>query len=126
MEAADLATWHTIGWACNRNRTSDDTIGTVSMSTWQNLRGATKSSNDRWIKGVCGGLGAATSIPSWMWRVAFIFLAFAYFAGLILYVALWLCMPMNKGDTEPRTVPAGGPSTSGGQAGAAEGPSSVS
>jgi len=96
------------------------------MSTWRNLRRATKSPNDRWIGGVCGGLGAATPIPSWMWRVAFIFLSFAYFAGLILYVALWVCMPRNKGHNEPGTGLTGGPSTSGGHAGAAEGPSSVS
>ncbi len=66
------------------------------MSMWQNLKSATKSSNDRWIGGVCGGLGAATPIPSWMWRVAFLFSLLAFGVGLLLYLVLWICMPKDK------------------------------
>lgn len=63
------------------------------MSMWQNLKGATKSPNDRWIGGVCGGLGAATPLPSWMWRVIFLFSLLAFGVGLLLYLVLWVCMP---------------------------------
>jgi phage shock protein PspC (stress-responsive transcriptional regulator) len=66
---------------------------------WQNLKGATKSSNDRWIGGVCGGLGAATPLPSWMWRVAFLFSLLAFGVGLLLYLVLWICMPRDKSIT---------------------------
>ena len=66
------------------------------MSAW-NIKGATKSSTDKWIGGVCGGLGAATPLPSWMWRAAFLFTAIAYGFGLLLYIVLWICMPKGAG-----------------------------
>jgi phage shock protein C len=49
------------------------------------------------IGGVCGGLGAATSIPSWMWRAAFLFCVLTFGVGLLLYAVLWICVP----DDEP-------------------------
>jgi phage shock protein C len=71
------------------------------MSTWENLKKATTSSKDRWIGGVCGGLGAATPIPSWLWRAAFVFCLLAFGAGLLLYLVLWICMPSDKARSEP-------------------------
>ncbi|HUD47760.1 MAG TPA: PspC domain-containing protein [Candidatus Baltobacteraceae bacterium] len=70
------------------------------MSTWQNLKTATKSSRDKWIGGVCGGLGAATPLPSWIWRAAFVFCLLAFGAGLLLYLVLWICMPAEKAPSE--------------------------
>lgn len=66
------------------------------MSVWQNLKTVTKSSTDKRIGGVCGGLGAATPVPSWMWRAAFLFSLLAFGAGLFLYVVLWICMPSDQ------------------------------
>ena len=63
------------------------------MSTWNNLKRMRKSSTDQMIGGVCGGLGAATPIPSWMWRAAFLFCLLAFGFGLVLYLVLWICMP---------------------------------
>lgn len=70
------------------------------MSIWQDLKNATKSSKDRWIGGVCGGLGAATPVPSWMWRVVLLFSLLAFGIGLILYVVLWICMPSDRKESE--------------------------
>lgn len=66
------------------------------MSIWENLKMAKRSSTDRLIGGVCGGLGEATPIPSWMWRAGFLFSMLAFGAGLLLYVVLWICMPKDK------------------------------
>jgi phage shock protein C len=66
------------------------------MSNLQNLKKATKSSKDKWIGGVCGGLGAATPVPSWMWRAVFVFCLLAFGFGLLLYVVLWIFMPTDK------------------------------
>jgi phage shock protein C len=63
------------------------------MSVWQNLKAARKSSKDCWIGGVCGGLGEATPIPSWMWRVLLLFSLLTFGFGLLLYVLLWICLP---------------------------------
>lgn len=85
------------------------------MSVWQDVKRATKSPKDRWIAGVCGGLGAATPVPAWMWRVGFIAGAFLYGAGLILYGALWICMPRNSGGAGLGDSADGGLATPGGE-----------
>jgi phage shock protein C len=60
------------------------------------LQKLTKSPQDNWIGGVCGGLGEHTSIPSWCWRFLFsvMFLFFGF--GLILYILLWIFVPAGK------------------------------
>ncbi len=53
----------------------------------------TKSKDDRWIGGVCGGLGIHTPVPSWAWRVLFCLLLFWFGTGLLIYILLWIFMP---------------------------------
>ena len=65
------------------------------MSTWQNLKNARKSSKDKMIGGVCGGLGEATEIPSWMWRAIFLICLLFFGFGLLPYIILWICMPKD-------------------------------
>jgi phage shock protein C len=67
-----------------------------------------RSATDRKIGGVCGGLGAATAVPSWIWRMGFVAVTFFYGAGPILYVLLWVSIP--KPGLEPARAgqPAGG------------------
>jgi phage shock protein PspC (stress-responsive transcriptional regulator) len=48
---------------------------------------------DRWLGGVCGGLGAATGVPSWVWRLVFVCGALCGGTGLLLYVLLWIFVP---------------------------------
>ncbi len=52
-----------------------------------------KSSNDRVIDGICGGLGAYTPVPSVVWRVIFVLTALSGGAGLIAYLLMWWLMP---------------------------------
>ena len=60
------------------------------------LQNFTKSEKDRWIGGVCGGLGEHTFIPSWCWRLIFSLLFFFGGFGLLLYVFLWIFVPNSK------------------------------
>jgi len=54
-----------------------------------------RSRTDRVISGVCGGLGKQTDLPSWAWRVIFC-LTFLYFgAGLVIYLLLWIFLPLE-------------------------------
>ena len=71
------------------------------MNIWQNLKALTKSSTDSWIGGVCGGLGKATPLASWMWRALFLFFALAFGLGLVLYLVLWICVPSSELESEP-------------------------
>ncbi|MGZ3594924.1 MAG: PspC domain-containing protein [Syntrophales bacterium] len=44
----------------------------MSDKSW--LQGLTKSQKDKWICGVCGGLGEDSPAPSWCWRIIFVLL----------------------------------------------------
>jgi len=52
-----------------------------------------RSTTDRWIAGVCGGLSLATGIDSWVWRLIFAVLLFIGGSGLLVYILLWLFVP---------------------------------
>lgn len=72
----------------------------TSLLTLQNL---SRSRRDRWIGGVCGGLGKHTEVPSWVWRVAFCIGTLFYGVGLGLYILLWVFMP--DGTQDPQLKP---------------------
>lgn len=47
-----------------------------------------RSRDDRWIAGVCGGLGRHFNIDPILIRIGFIIASFGYAIGLILYIIL--------------------------------------
>ncbi|MCC7146351.1 MAG: PspC domain-containing protein [Phycisphaeraceae bacterium] len=59
------------------------------------LRNLARSDVDKKIAGICGGFGKYTSIPSWLWRAVFLMGIFAGGFGVIAYVCLWICMPVE-------------------------------
>lgn len=61
-------------------------------SALQQLR---RSVQDRWIGGVCGGLGLLTNIPSWAWRILFVLTALLHGLGVVMYLLLWIFVPLN-------------------------------
>jgi phage shock protein PspC (stress-responsive transcriptional regulator) len=52
-----------------------------------------RSRGDRWLGGVCGGLGVATGVESWIWRLILVALAFFGGTGVLLYLLLWIFVP---------------------------------
>ena len=52
-----------------------------------------RSRDDRWLGGVCGGIGRATGVATWIWRLLFAVLAVFGGTGILLYVLLWILMP---------------------------------
>lgn len=51
------------------------------------------SDDDRWIAGVCGGIGTLTGVDPWVWRLVFLLgLLLGGFTAL-LYILLWLLVP---------------------------------
>jgi phage shock protein PspC (stress-responsive transcriptional regulator) len=52
-----------------------------------------RSVGDRWLAGVCGGLGIATGVESWVWRLVFAALLLWGGVGLIVYLLLWIFVP---------------------------------
>src|SRR5260221_10184727 len=60
------------------------------------LRNLSKSKSDVMIGGVCGGLGARTPIPTWIWRAGFLASLFFFGTGGLLYIILWIALPDEK------------------------------
>ena len=48
---------------------------------------------DRWLGGVCGGLGRVSGVDSWVWRLVFaLCVMFAGF-GALIYLLMWIFVP---------------------------------
>src|SRR6059058_6158300 len=60
----------------------------------------TRSSDDKVLTGLCGGLGRHFGIDPIVFRIAFVVLALAGGTGIVLYVAGWLLIPDDSGLTE--------------------------
>lgn len=60
------------------------------------LRSIKKSNVDEVFCGVCGGLGLATPIPSWMWRIGFCLAVWFTGFGLFAYILLAIFMPDSE------------------------------
>ncbi len=55
-----------------------------------------RSSRDRWIGGVCGGLGVMSGIPSWAWRILFVLALCLHGIGFLIYILLWIFVPLQS------------------------------
>jgi phage shock protein C len=71
-----------------------------TTSTLKELR---RSLTDRWIGGVCGGLGEITGVPSWSWRILFVLMALVHGVGVIIYILLWIFVPVQTDVRQPAT-----------------------
>ena len=68
----------------------------------QSLNGFRRSATDRWVGGVCGGLAVSTGMETWLWRLLFA-LALCTGFGLLVYLALWIFVPLERSAPELRT-----------------------
>jgi len=64
-------------------------------STAASINGFRRTATDRWIGGVCGGLGRSTGVESWLWRLLFVVFTMFGGAGLLIYVLLWIFVPLE-------------------------------
>ena len=52
-----------------------------------------RSRTDKWLGGVCGGLGRVSGVESWIWRLVFaLCVVFAGF-GALIYLLMWIFVP---------------------------------
>jgi phage shock protein C len=54
-----------------------------------------RSRDERWLAGVCGGIGEYFDIDSTVIRVVFVLATFILGGGLWIYLILWIIMPLN-------------------------------
>ena len=62
------------------------------------LRRLRRSSSDRMVGGVCGGIAAYVGIDPVLVRIGFILLSIAGATGLLLYLLLWAVVPAEGSD----------------------------
>ena len=72
-------------------RTPDDAAPSAGPNA--SLNSFRRSRSDRWFGGVCGGIGRATGVEAWVWRLLFAVLFIFAGAGLLVYVLLWIFVP---------------------------------
>ena len=58
-----------------------------------------RCADDRWIGGVCGGIGKLTGTESWIWRLLFAVGLLAGGVGGVLYMLMWILVP-SENDVE--------------------------
>jgi phage shock protein C len=54
-----------------------------------------RSKDNRWLVGVCGGIGDYFDMDATVIRVIFVLTAFILGGGLWIYLILWIIMPLN-------------------------------
>ncbi len=74
-----------------------------------------RSTTDKMVAGVCGGLAQYLEVDAVLVRIAFVVLALLGGPGILLYIILWVVMPE---DTSAAGVP---PAASSGDGGASLG-----
>ena len=57
-----------------------------------------RSRDERWLVGVCGGIGEYFDIDATVIRVLFVLAAFILGGGLWIYLILWIIMPLDPGE----------------------------
>ncbi len=78
-----------------KTRLLDGPCGLGKIPPVAALNALRRSRSDRWIAGVCGGIAHATGVESWLCRLLFAILSFFGGAGLVLYVLLWIFVPVE-------------------------------
>jgi len=59
------------------------------------INGLRRSRDDRWLGGVCGGIGQSTGIAAWLWRLVFTALALCAGTGVLVYLLMWVFVPLE-------------------------------
>jgi phage shock protein C len=60
-----------------------------------------RSRDERWLAGVCGGIGEYLDIDPTVIRVLFVLAFFIFGGGLWVYIILWIIIPLNPADYYP-------------------------
>ena len=72
---------------------SGDTMHSAGAATSAAINAYRLSNTDRWLGGVCGGLGKLTGVESWIWRLIWVALLLAGGIGFVAYILLWIFVP---------------------------------
>jgi phage shock protein C len=63
-----------------------------------------RSTDDRWLAGVCGGLAKYFNVDPTLVRVIFVVLALIGLGGVIIYLILWVIIPPEPTEEEQEMI----------------------
>jgi phage shock protein PspC (stress-responsive transcriptional regulator) len=91
----------TVGGGADAEAGTSDAAGTGAAAGSRGgdadfFRRLARSRHDRFLGGVCGGLGRHTDLPSWAWRLIFCLVTIYFGAGILFYVLLWVFLPLEN------------------------------
>jgi phage shock protein C len=67
---------------------------TGSRAFQTQVRALRRSRIDRWLGGVCGGLGGVLGLETWVWRLVFLLFAIVTSGfGALVYLLMWIFVP---------------------------------
>lgn len=69
---------------------------TTPLSKVSAFNGLRRSATDQWLGGVCGGLAVFSGLDTWLWRLIFALMFILGGTGLLLYVLLWILVPLES------------------------------
>ncbi len=60
------------------------------------VNGLQRTLLDRWVGGVCGGIARSLGLASWAVRLTFVLMVLCAGTGVLLYVLLWIFVPLEQ------------------------------
>lgn len=67
----------------------------------ENVKRLYRSRGDRWLAGICGGIGRYVDLDPTLIRALFVLFGLVVGGGLLLYVILWVIIPLEP---DPATL----------------------
>jgi phage shock protein C len=61
----------------------------------ENVKRLYRSRDERWLAGICGGLGSYFGLDPTLIRALFVLLGLVVGGGLLLYIILWIIIPLE-------------------------------
>ena len=72
-----------------------DTQPAASSAAADKINKLRRSRSDKWLGGVCAGLGTVSGIEAWIWRLIFVLLLMFGGVGVFVYLLLWIFVPLE-------------------------------
>jgi phage shock protein PspC (stress-responsive transcriptional regulator) len=72
-----------------------DTQPSAPSAAAETINKLRRSRSDKWLGGVCAGLGAVSGIETWIWRLMFVLLLMFGGVGVFAYLLLWIFVPLE-------------------------------
>ncbi|MGD9046640.1 MAG: PspC domain-containing protein, partial [Anaerolineae bacterium] len=61
----------------------------------ENVKRLYRSRDERWLAGICGGLGSYFGLDPTLIRALFVLFGLVVGGGLLLYIILWIIIPLE-------------------------------